>query len=81
MLEKSSPLAFQWSTAFLLAHFFGDEPHEVHDMLGLAGEFLTQLRILGGYANWAGIEMAHAHHDAAGGYKRRGGETEFFGTE
>ena len=54
-----------------LAHFLGDEEHEVDDVLGLAGEFLAQLRVLRGDADRAGVQMADAHHDAAGGDQRR----------
>jgi hypothetical protein len=48
-----------------LAQVLGDEAHEVHDVLRLAGEFLAQLRILRRHADRAGVEVAHAHHDAA----------------
>ena len=64
-----------------LAHFFGDEEHEVDHVLGLAGEFLAKLRVLRGDADGAGVEMADAHHDAAGGDQRRGAEADFFGAE
>ena len=50
-------------------------------MLGLAGEALAQHRVLGGDADRAGVEMALAHHDAAGRDQRRGGETEFVGAK
>ena len=63
------------------AHFFGDEEEEVDDVLGLAGEALAQHRILGGDADRAGVEMALAHHDAAGRDQRRGGEAELVGAE
>jgi hypothetical protein len=39
--------------------------HEVHHVLRLAGELVAQLRVLGGDADRAGVEVAHAHHDAA----------------
>ena len=70
--ERSSPSAFQWSTASVdveqldladhlveraeaelgheLADLLGDEVEEVHDELGVAGELLAQLRVLGGDA-------------------------------
>ena len=64
-----------------LAQFLRDEAHEVHDVLGLAGELLAQPRILRGHARRAGVEMADAHHDAADRDQRRGGETEFLGAE
>ena len=62
-----------------LAQVLRDEAHEVHRVLGLAGELLAQPRILRGHARRAGVEMAHAHHDAADGDQRRGGEAEFLG--
>ncbi len=64
-----------------LAHFLGDEEEEVDDVLGLAGEALAQHRVLGGDADRAGVEMALAHHDAAGRDQRRGGEAELVGAE
>ncbi len=64
-----------------LAHFLGDEEEIIDDVLGLAGEALAQHRVLGGDADRAGVEMALAHHDAAGGDQRRGGEAEFVGAE
>ena len=63
------------------AHFLGDEEEEVDDVLGLADEALAQHRVLRGDADRAGVEMALAHHDAAGGDQRRGGEAEFVGAE
>ena len=50
-------------------------------MLGRAGEARAQHRVLGGDADRAGVEMAFAHHDAAGGDQRRGREAEFVGAE
>ena len=50
-------------------------------MLRCALEALAQHRVLGGDANRAGVEMALAHHDAASGDQRRGGEAEFVGAE
>jgi hypothetical protein len=50
-------------------------------VLGLAGEFGAELRVLGGDADGAGVEMADAHHDAARGDERRGGEAELLGAE
>ena len=44
-------------------------------------ELLAQGRVLGGDADRAGIEMALAHHDAAHGDQRSGGEAELFGSE
>jgi ATP/maltotriose-dependent transcriptional regulator MalT len=62
------------------AHFHGDEGHEIDHVLGLAGEVLAQLRILGGDADRAGVLLADAHHQAADGNQRRGGESVFLGT-
>ena len=50
-------------------------------MLGLAGELLAQLGVLGGDADRAGVQVADAHHDAARGDQRRGGEAEFLGAQ
>ena len=100
---RSSPEAFQWSTASAgveqvdaadglvdraqaqggeeLAHLLGDELEEGHDVLGLAGEPLAQLGVLGGHAHRAGVQVAHAHHDAALDHQRGGGEAELLGAE
>ena len=64
-----------------LAHFLGDEEEVVDDVLGLADEALAQHRVLRRDADRAGVEMALAHHDAAGRDQRRGGEAEFVGAE
>ena len=64
-----------------LAHFLGDEEEEVDDVLRLAGEPLAQHRVLRRHADRAGVQMAFAHHDAAGGDQRRGRETEFVGPQ
>ena len=40
----------------------------------VSGEALAQHRVLGGDADRTGIEMALAHHDAAGRNQGRGGE-------
>ena len=64
-----------------LAHFLGDEEEEVDDVLGLAVEALAQHRVLRGDADRAGVQMALAHHDAAGRDQRRGGEAELVGAE
>ena len=63
------------------AHLLGDEEEEVDDVLGLADEALAQHRILRGDADGTGVEMTLAHHDAAGGDQRRGGEAEFVGAQ
>src|SRR5262249_18314652 len=55
----------------VLADLLGEEPEEVHDVVGAAGEALAKLRILRGDADGAGVEMADAHHDAAQDDERR----------
>ena len=64
-----------------LADLGRNERHEVHDVLGLAGEFRAEPGILGRDAHRAGIEMADAHHDAARGHQWRGRKTELLGAE
>ncbi len=64
-----------------LAHLLRDVLEEVDDELGLAGEAVAQDRVLGGDADWAGVQVADAHHDAAGDDERRGRETELLGAE
>src|SRR5258706_1620069 len=63
------------------AEFFGDEEHVVDDVLGLALEFFAELGVLRGDANGAGVEVADAHHDAAGSDEGSGGEADFFSAE
>jgi hypothetical protein len=50
-------------------------------MSRLTGEALAQFRVLGGDADWAGVEMAFAHHHATGGDQGGGAEAELVGTE
>ena len=64
-----------------LAEFLRDEAHEVHGVGGIAGEVFAEFGILRGHAHRAGVFVANAHHDAAERDERRGGETEFLGTE
>ena len=64
-----------------LAHFLGDEPEEVLDELGLAGELRAQLGILRGDPHRARVQVADAHHDAAHHDERRRGEAELLGAE
>ena len=64
-----------------LAHFLGDEEEVVDDVLGQALEALAQHRVLRGDADRAGVEMALAHHDAAGRDQRCGREAVFVGAE
>ena len=63
------------------AQLFGDEEEVVDHMFRRSGEALAQFGILRRHAHRAGVEMALAHHDAACGDQRRGGETEFVRTE
>ncbi len=65
----------------ICANLIGDEEEEIDDVLGRAGELLAQRRILRGNADRAGIQVALAHHDAAHGDKRGGGEAELLGSE
>ena len=63
------------------AHLLGDEEEVVDHVLRRAGEALAQHRVLRGDADRAGVQVALAHHDAAGGDQRRGGEAELVGAE
>src|SRR5713101_10193321 len=65
----------------VFAHFLGDEHEEIADVLGLADEAVAQLGILCRHPDRAGVEVALAHHDAAGGYQRGGGEAELVGAQ
>ena len=64
-----------------LAHLLGHEEEVVDDVLGLAGEALDELGVLGGDAHRAGVEVALAHHDAALDHQRRRGEAHLVGPE
>ena len=64
-----------------LAHLLGDEEEVVDDVLGRALEALAQHRILRRDADRAGVQVALAHHDAAGRDQRRGREAELVGAE
>ena len=64
-----------------LAHFLRDKIHEVDHELRIAAEFRAQLRVLRGHAHGTGVEMAHAHHDAAERDQRRSGKPEFLGAQ
>jgi hypothetical protein len=63
------------------ADFLGHEEEKFDNVLGRSGEALAQHRVLRGDADRAGVQMALAHHDAAGGDQRRGREAELFGPE
>ena len=62
-------------------HFLGNEVHEMDHVFGLAAEFFTQHRILGGHAYRAGVFVTGAHHDATQGHQRRRRKAEFFGAQ
>ena len=59
----------------------GDEPEVVLDELRLAVEPGSQLWVLGGHADGAGVEVADTHHDAARHHQRRGREAVLLGAE
>ena len=63
------------------ARFFGDKEEIIDDMFGQTAESFAQDRVLRRDTDWAGIEMAFAHHNAASGDERRGREAKFIGTE
>ena len=65
----------------VLADLLGDEEEEIDDVFGLALELGAQRGILGGDAHGAGVQVALAHHDAAHGDQRGGGEAELFGAQ
>src|SRR3546814_790285 len=64
-----------------LAHFLGDEGHQVDDLLRAAGEFGAELFILGADADRAGIAVALTHHDAAHGDEAQRSDAIFLGAE
>ena len=64
-----------------LAHFLGDEEEIIDHVFGLALEALAQHRVLRGDTDRAGVEVALAHHDAAGRDQRRSREAELIGAE
>ena len=63
------------------AQFLGHEEEVVDDVLGLTGEAFAQHRVLRRHAHRAGVEVALAHHDAAGGDQRRRGKAELVGAQ
>src|SRR3712207_2461132 len=48
-----------------LPHLLREEEEVVDDVLRRSGELPPELRVLGGYADRAGVQVAHPHHDAA----------------
>src|SRR5215210_3188502 len=75
------PEAPEAHAGHVFAHLFGDEEEVVDNVLRSAGKALPQLGVLGRYAHRAGVQVADAHHDAAGGNERRGRESEVLGPE
>ena len=59
----------------------GDEEEEVDDVLGRAGEAPAQLGILRRDPDRARVQVAGAHHHAAGRDERRGREAHLVGAE
>ena len=59
----------------------GEEEEEVDDVVLVSGEFGSELLVLRGDSDGAGVLVALAHHDAAHGHERRGGETPLLGAE
>mmetsp|Transcript_19513 Transcript_19513/g.65512 ORF Transcript_19513/g.65512 Transcript_19513/m.65512 type:complete len:933 (-) Transcript_19513:1998-4796(-) len=59
----------------------GHHPEEVDHVLGLPGELLAELRVLGGDAHGARVEVALAHHNAPERDKRRRGKAELLGAQ
>jgi hypothetical protein len=64
-----------------LAHFLGDEGHQVDDLLGRADELGAQPLVLRADADRAGVRMALADHDAAHRDQRERADAEFLGAE
>ena len=62
-----------------LAHVLRDKAQKADDVVGRTHKLLAQLGVLRSYAHRAGIEMAHAHHDAAHGHKTRSSKTKLLG--
>ena len=69
------------SRAIICAHLLGDEEEEVDDVLGRAREARAQLRILGRDSDRAGVQVAGAHHHAAGRDERSSREAHLVGAE
>ena len=65
----------------VLAHLLGDVLEEGLDELRLAGVARPQLRVLGGDADRAGVEVADPHEDAAAHDEGGGREAELLGAE
>jgi hypothetical protein len=59
----------------------GNIVEEVDNMFGSTGELLSELRVLSGDTNRAGVQMALAHKDTAHGDKRSSGKAPFLSTK
>ena len=59
----------------ILTHLLCNKAHEINDIFRLSAEVLTKLWVLGGYADRAGIKVAHTHHNTAHCNKRCGCKT------
>ena len=64
-----------------LAQLLRHEEEVVDHMLRLAGEARAQHRVLRRHAHRAGVQVALAHHDAAGRDQWRGRKAELIGAE
>ena len=64
-----------------LTQLLGHHEQVVDYVLGLTGELLAQLRILGRDPDGTGVQMALAHHDATQRDQGRGGEAELLGAQ
>jgi hypothetical protein len=65
----------------VLAYLLGDVLEERLDELGLPGEPLAQLGVLGRDPDRARVEVTHPHHDAPGYDQRCGRESELLRAE
>ena len=59
----------------------GEEEEEVDDVVLVSGEFGSELLILRGDSDGAGVLVALAHHDATHRHQRRGGEPPLLGAQ
>ena len=64
-----------------LADLLGHRQQVAHHVLGLALEAVAQHGVLGGDAHRAGVQVADAHHHAAGGHQRGGREAHLVGAQ
>ena len=64
-----------------LAHLFGNEAEQVHDLLGRASELGAQRRLLRANPHRTGVGVTLAHEDAAHGDQRRRADAELLGAQ